>query len=277
MHPLDGPRLKIRRARSHIESLRAADAAFMANADYRVIVAELNPKTKKYALRALINVLPPLELGVCIGEIAHDLRSALDGLVYQLGVLDGASEEALTRTQFPVFLKQRVLGCRGKCRGKLPHFTCGGLKLIEPLSPEHQAAIKRFQPYRSVNLGKRSPLYFLHELNNADKHRLLQVVGAKPAGYGVGATWGDEPFPDYRILPRTIFEDGAKVGRVAAADVDKRKVQADQRIVPLIAFWQGCGAVQGLGVTPILSQIADRVSEIVESFGPEFGERAESP
>jgi hypothetical protein len=271
MHPLDGPRLKIARAKSHIKAFRLAEAGFTAKADYRVIVAELDTKSRKYALRALINVLPPLELGVCIGEVVHDLRSALDGLVYQLGVLDGASEEALTRTQFPIFLKQRVLGCRGKCRGKPPHFTCGGLKLIEPLHPEHQAAIKRLQPYTRVNLGKRSPLYFLHELNNADKHRLLQVVGAKPAGYGAGAAWGDEPLPDYRIRPRTVFEDGAKVGRVAAADVDKRNVQMEQRIAPLIAFWQGCKAVQGLGVAPILSQIADHVSDIVESFGPEFG------
>jgi len=271
MHPLDGPRLKIARAKSHIEVLRLANAGFTAKADYRVVVAELDPKSREYALRALINVLPPLELGVCIGEVAHDLRSALDGLIYQLGMLNGASEEALTRTQFPIFLKQRVLGCRGKCSGKPPHFTCGGLKLIKPLRREHQAEIERLQPYRRGNKGKRSPLYFLHELNNADKHRLLQVVGAKPAGYGAGAAWGDEPLPDYWILPRTVFEDGAKVGGVAAADVHKRKVQMEQRIAPLIAFWQGCKAVQGLGVAPTLSQIADHASQIIESFGPEFG------
>jgi hypothetical protein len=68
----------------------------------------------------------------------------------------------------------------------------------------------------------------------------------------------------------TVFEDGAKVGRVAAADVDKRKVQMEQRIHPYMAFWQGCEAVQGRGVTPTLIQITDHVSQIIESFAPDF-------
>ena len=182
MHPLDGPRFKIVRAKSHIETLRSANARFEAEADYRVIVAELNPRTSKYALRALVNVLPPLDLGVCIGEIAHDLRSALDGLVYQLGVLNGATEERLTRTQFPIFLKGRPAGCRGRCRRAMPHFDCHGREMIGPLRPEHQRRIERLQPFKRENLGRKSPLYLLHELNNADKHRLLQVVGADPVG-----------------------------------------------------------------------------------------------
>jgi hypothetical protein len=120
-------------------------------------------------------------------------------------------------------------------------------------------------------------LYLLHELNNADKHRLLQVVGAKPAGYFAGAAWGDEPLPKYWISTRTVFEDGAEVGRVAAADIERRKVQMEQRIFPLIAFWQGCEAVAGSGVCFTLSQIAERVSQIIESFGPEFGEGTKVP
>ena len=279
MHPLDGPRLKVRRAISQIEALRLADASFRAQADYRVVVAELKPKSREHALRARVNILPPLELGVWIGEVAHNLRSALDGLVYQLGLLNGASEEALTRTQFPIFLKGRVAKCHGKCGGKKkpPHFRCNGKKLIKPLRREHQTAIERLQPYRRGNLGKRSPLYLLHELNNADKHRLLQVVGAKPAGYFAGAAWGDEPLPKYWISTRTVFEDGAEVGRVAAADIERRKVQMEQRIFPLIAFWQGCEAVAGSGVCFTLSQIAERVSQIIESFGPEFGEGTKVP
>lgn len=269
-HPLEGPRLKIRRAMSHIEALRLEDAKFTSQADYRVRVAELNPNSRRYALRALVNVLPPSDLGLCIGEAAYHLRSALDGLVYQLARLNGASEVALKRTQFPIFLKQRVMGCRGKCKSKTPHFTCGGKRMIDPLFREHQTLIERLQPYRRGNLGKRSPLYFLHELNNADKHRLLQVVGGKAAGYSGGAVWADEPFPDYRISLRAVFEDGAKVGRVAARDVHRRKVREEQRIVAHIAFWQGCDAVTGRGVSFVLGGAAKLVSEIIEGFAPEF-------
>ncbi|MCH8026394.1 MAG: hypothetical protein IH866_06320 [Chloroflexi bacterium] len=256
-----------------IKTLREADLAFQEQADYRVIIAELNPKSRKYALRALVNVVPPLDLGICISEVAHHLRSALDGLVYQLGQSNGATEEALTRTQFPIFLKQRVSGCKRpkRCRNKPPHFRCDAMRMIQPLCDEHQTMIERLQPYRRGNLGKRGPLYLLHELNNADKHRLLQVVGGKPTGYMVGGVWGNAPYPDYRISLRAVFEDGAKVGRVAASDVHGQKVQMEQSIVPYIAFWQGCREVRGFGVGPTLSGIAEHVSGIVEGFAPEFG------
>jgi len=142
--------------------------------------------------------------------------------------------------------------------------------MIGPLRHVHQQAIERLQPFKKGNLGKKSPLYLLHELNNADKHRLLQVVGAEPVGYLIGGVWGDEPAPDYWMSLGVVFEDGAKVGRVAAADVDKRKVQIEQRITPIIAFWRGCEAVQGRRVTPMLSEIAGHVSRIVGSFAPDF-------
>jgi len=277
MHPLDGPRLKVRRAESHIKGFRLAETRFSAEADYRVIVAELDSESREYTLRALVNVLPPLDLGICIGEAAYNLRSALDCLVYQLGRLNKATEKALTRTQFPIFLEDRIPGCNGDCpRGSPAHFQCDGKRLIKPLSDEHQTAIELLQPYRCGGKSDRDPLYLLHKLNNADKHRLLQVVGAKPAGYGAGATWGNEPLPEYWIRSRTVFEDGADVGRAAAADVHRRKVQMEQRIPPLITFWQGCHAVEGLGVAATLSAIAHDVSQIVESFGPEFSKRAES-
>jgi hypothetical protein len=280
MHPLDGPRFKIRRAVSQIETLRKADTDFRALADYRVIVAEPNSKGTEYALRALINVLPPPDLGLCIGEIAHQLRSALDGLVYQLERLRYPAPKAGTRvrTQFPIFERRRIKGCReqgGKkrCNGPKPrHFVCnGGPEMIERLCPCHQRAIKRLQPYQRGTKGKRNPLYLLQELNNADKHRLLQTVGGKAMGYGVGGVWGDEPMPDYWISTRKVLEDGAQVGRVSAIYVDKRQVRMEQEIFPAIAFWEGCEAVAGSGVCFTLLQIAEHVSKIVESFGPEFG------
>lgn len=267
MHPLHGPRLKIRRAESHIKALRAADEDFRKHAHYRVIPAELDPKIDKYALRILVNVLPPLDLGLCIGEAAHDLRSALDGLVYQLGKLNSASEEALTRTQFPIFLKGKLVGCRGKCRDRR-HFHCRGREMIAPLRREHQAAIERLQPYKRGNRGDRNPLYLLQEINNADKHRLLQVLGGKLSGYGISG-WGDPPdLPDYHIELGNVFEDGAQVGYVAATDIGK--VRADQIVAPFIAFWQGCPKLRGAGVCYWLMQMAEQVSEIVECFGPEF-------
>jgi hypothetical protein len=277
-HPLDGPRLRITRATNQIGTLRLADEHFRSKSNYRVVVAELNAEATDYALRALVDVLPPTDLGVCIGEIAHNLRSALDGLVYQLAILNKATEKALTGTQFPIFLLDRAVECKGQpekaghCSNSA-HFFCRGLRQIAALDSKHQARIERLQPYHLANGGQESALYLLHEINNADKHRLLQAIGGKAAGYMIGGVWGDPdtPAPDYEIWPRAVFEDDAKVGRTAATDVQTHRVQIDQGIIPYISFWQGCEPVKGLGVTYTLGRIAKKVSEIVENFRPEFG------
>lgn len=142
--------------------------------------------------------------------------------------------------------------------------------MIESLHRSHRAMIKRLQPYRSGNLGLKSPLYFLHQINNADKHRLLPVVGGKGAGYGVGYWVDAENIPNYHISLSVVLEDGAEVGYAGASDVHGRKVRMEQGLSTYIAFWQGCDAVKGRGVAFTLSQIAEHVSEIVEGFLPEF-------
>jgi hypothetical protein len=273
-HPLNGPRLKIERAKSQIGLVRAEDERLLAHADYRLIVAELDAGGRKNAIRALVNVLPPDDLGVCVGEIAHNLRSALDGLVYRLERLRFPNPPyASTRTQFPIFDRRSVKGCRGKgrCRKKPRHFRCNnGAQMIQGLWPCHRAAIKLLQPYHRGNLGKKNPLYLLQELNNADKHRLLQVLGGRAAGYFVGGGWGEDPaLPDYHLWA-SVLEDGAHVGDVSARFVRAGEVRMDQQVSPYIVFWKGCDAVYGRGVAAVLSQIAEHVSEIVESFAPEF-------
>jgi 8-oxo-dGTP pyrophosphatase MutT (NUDIX family) len=49
---------------------------------------------------------PPLDWGVEIGEIAHNLRSALDGLVYQLAL--PTTKAPAGNAQFPIFLGGRA-------------------------------------------------------------------------------------------------------------------------------------------------------------------------
>lgn len=275
MHPLDGPRQKVEHARAHIERLRPIHSEFLRSASHRLIVAELQPGGRYYALRVLADVTPPPNLGLCIGDVAHQLRSALDGLVYQLALAQDADTVALRRTAFPIFHRFRVKGCRQRlegtgtpCRGGVRHYLCGRGQTMAPLSRRHKAMIERMQPYHRRNGGTRDPLFLLSELNNSDKHRLLPVAGAKVGAYGAG--YGDEPIPVYQVRPRTIFEDGAKVGWVEAWGVHAQRVLEDQPVVALLSFGHGCDAVRGLGVVATLDRMADRVSEILEAFEDEF-------
>jgi hypothetical protein len=266
MHPLDGPRLKVRRAESEIEAFRRGEEVFWKEAHYKVVRAEFNPKTQKYAYRLSMKVAPPQELGVLIGEMAHDLRSALDGLVYQLALLK--TKTPASNTQFPIFLVGRTKRRRrGKRGGLIPHFEGMGLSdgrsMIRDLRPEHQAMIERLQPYKRGRGHHRDPLFLLREINNADKHRLIQVVGLKPTGlmwFGSG-TVIEEPSRQRRPV---VLKDGAKLCEFSA------DVRVNPQLIPLITFSEGCEAVKNRAVVVTFDSIVEEVSKIMEGFGPEF-------
>lgn len=280
MHRLDGPRLKIRRAESEIERLCRLEESFRSEAKYQIVRAEMNPKTGKYVYRARVIHEPPLdEWGVWVGEIVHNLRSALDGLVFQLARLNKSPAQARD-TQFPIFRHRytkrlrggQVMGFEGHQGAKRPA-RGSGRYMIRRLGPEHQARIEWLQPYRRnggqtpwgrpLN-GRWNLLYRLKELNDADKHRLIQLVGAKVGGGPVYGGWGDR-IEDEVIFGHTqILKDGTKVMQAGS------RVQVYADIIPLIAFWKGCKAVKNVGVCTTLRLIAKNVSEIVEGFAPEF-------
>ena len=280
MHPLYGPRLKIRRAVSEIERLRGLQESFRSEAKYQIIRAEMNLETGKYVYRAKAIYVPNLdEWGIWVGEIVHNLRSALDGLVFQLAQLNKSPAQARD-TQFPIFRHRytrrirggEVMGFEGHRGAKRPA-RGSGRYMVRRLKPEHQARIEWLQPYRRnggqtalgrpLN-GRWNLLYRLKELNDADKHRLIQVVGAK---VGIGpfySAWGDMTDDDIIFGRTRILKDGAEI-----MQADSR-VHVQANVIPLIAFWKGCKAVQNVSVCSTLSLIAARVSEIVESFAPEF-------
>ncbi len=271
MHPLIGPRLKVTRAESELKNLRVLQDAFMKDSDYRVVKAELNPKSGKYRYRVRIHSAPPdPQWGVWIGEIAHNLRSALDGLVHQLALLNLPKGRAPAgNTQFPIFLLGKTKRTYRGGKNLIAHFEGmergNGRGMIRNLKAEHQASIERLQPYKSGRGGLHCPLYWLKEVNNADKHRLIQVVGGKPGiGPFVGG-WGDDLDVHFGFDPRKILKEGAIFDEFAP-DIHVRP-----KVVPLIAFWQGCPEVEGKGVTNTLRMIAEDVSKIIEGFAPEFG------
>lgn len=266
-HSLDGPRLKVRRAEAEIERLWQTEQAFWREARYGVYRAEFNPRTGKHVYRVHLGVEPPAEWGVCIGEIAYNLRSALDGLVHQLASL--TTQTPAPETQFPIFLVGRTKRQRrGKRKGLIPHFEgstrADGRCMIRNLRRLHQVQIERVQPYRDGRGGRDCPLYLLKQMNNIDKHRLLQVVGVKPGALTAG-DWGDSiddaPFIGKRFA---LLRDQAKVGE-AGPDV-----VVSTNFWPLLAFGAGCKEVEGRAVHRTLTAIARDVADTIERFATEF-------
>lgn len=271
MHPLDGPRLKVARAKTEINRLTARQNVFFKKTHYSVVRTEQNPITGKHIYRIKIDGPPPsLDWGVYIGEIAHNLRSALNLLIYQLALLNSAHKPETiardTRLQFPIFLHS------GDFRLK------GGENMIKLLRPEHKAFIKRLQPYKrshgmklktvdlSERRGRNNPLFWLEKINNADKHRIIQVVAVKAGVFGF-TYWGEQPKPPFEAIKGyfSILKDGAKFGESLP------NVQVNVHLSPLIAFSGHIETIRNKPVCLLLNRIRVTVSEIIEMFAPEFG------
>ena len=101
MHPLDGPRLKLRRADKHLNAIKVAIDRFIASKPY-TFVLDADPKPPNYSIVARVKHLPDEELGIIIGDFAHNARSALNLLVYQLSQLP-ITDAKRYRLEFPIF------------------------------------------------------------------------------------------------------------------------------------------------------------------------------
>jgi hypothetical protein len=278
MHPLDGPRAKIKRADRQVKALQASFQKFFKDHPCTVTIAEFDKKAGHHKLR--IHGVPsslPDEWGVLIGEIAHNLRSALDLLAWQLVLLSGNSPTR--QTEFPVFTVGRT---KRKRKGKLiPHFCVkGGLRCLIGMRRRFKARIKEFQPYKRRNKGSRSALYLLHELNIADKHRLITVLTTVVGGMQFSGHVGGgskfkvgTPIDDNAVIghARPLPPEGVLVLDVSTMRiVTHHEIQADVDVTPGICFGDGCDAVRRLPVTRTLQKMSSEVSRIVESFAPGF-------
>jgi hypothetical protein len=110
-HDLSGVRLKLARAQTHIDAIRAKTAAFIRQTPPPLGVRherETRPDgVVEYTLYAVVREQPPGDFALLIGDAIHNLRSALDYLVYELAA---QTMQRRRKTQSPL----------GEFSGKLP-------------------------------------------------------------------------------------------------------------------------------------------------------------
>src|SRR5262249_7530522 len=123
-----------------------------------------NSQTKVVTVSVQTRDVPPLLWGIRIGEIVHNLRSALDHIVWELVILNKGAQPSTKKNQFAIFLTQ-------------DGFNDRGIKtFLHDVSTDAIAIIEDEQPHRTGE-GIDSPLWHLKELSDVDKHRTLHVTG----------------------------------------------------------------------------------------------------
>ena len=121
------------------------------------------------------------------GDCIHNLRSALDHLVYALAIRDSGKNPPPNEgnLQFPIVTKPE----------KWPDSRD---RRLSPLNPTSQAKIERVQPYNRKHKYLGPLLALLGQLDIADKHRLLTVTSWHTVGGDVRMQCDDPPPSVYR-------------------------------------------------------------------------------
>jgi hypothetical protein len=149
---------RVVRAGEHLADLRhRLLEALLKQEDSIVCYFDPNPP---HALKAAAPdfPLPPMRIGVLIGEVCYNLRSALDYLVFELFKLD--SGKAQEFTQFP------MAGSPDKFR------SWAKVARSKGLDSAHITELKSLQPYKGCDWTK-----ILRDLSNMDKHREFANIG----------------------------------------------------------------------------------------------------
>ncbi len=268
MPSLVGPQARVATARSQIETLDGTMQQFL-NANRCRIGFGKSRTAGKCDIRVFDVPGLPLDIGIAVGLIAHNLRAALDELVCQLALLVADSEDVeciCAESQFPISID----GPRSRRRRKFTQRS-PSLKNVR----RYVAQIDGLQPYKRRNGGRSSPLWMLQDLNNTDKHRVIVVVSV--AGIGTGMRGIMRPMPDggrsffasgIRLTAGRVLKDGAKIRHIDCTSPENVNVQVV--VVPEIVFGKSCRAVKRLSVTATLRQICGQSESIFNGFAPEF-------
>jgi hypothetical protein len=162
---LSGCRAKLARSKEKLDTLKTNVADFLEDHPYRV---EYERPPGRFVARLRIERAPPTEWGLDAGEVASDTRAALDYLVFQLAIDNGA-DPTTSRTQFPIFLDE---GEYRKGGGK-SHRE----RMLEGVARPHRQMIDGYQPYqRGQQAAANDPLAILRSISDREKHRELHAV-----------------------------------------------------------------------------------------------------
>ncbi len=256
MHPLDGARAKLDRAKQHLAALGRLEKRFWEDNEPRFEHSAEVLDGGRYFVARVYGLVdhPNPRLALIAGDAVHNMRSALDHLVQALVTANGCDPKR--SNEFPIReTEPDDSDKRRKFKAKLAG-----------MHPDDVKAIRGLQPYANPGSQEAAWLVHLDKLDNEDKHRVLLTR------YTVGL--GPNPHDPPRILW------SAKPDRGLAVDYNMGALRnGDWAMrVPFTGVAAHVYLSGGLAVSfmdpevnsDYLDAIRSYVERIVESFVPSF-------
>jgi hypothetical protein len=150
----EAPRLKLRRARTHIGELQTEIRRFLASEPFWLEVVDAPTFTNGKMWRVQMRHEVPLDFSAIIGDVIHNLRTTLDLVACDSVRANGQSTKGV---YFPF----------ADSAAALPDAITD--KKMRRAKPEVVAFIEGLQPYTGGNQSLRA----VHDLDVIDKHQAL--------------------------------------------------------------------------------------------------------
>ncbi len=244
---------KLGRADFHLNTLQHTFQGFSEGKPYRFIQREVTEGNRRYCL-VTIEVLTPMpdELGLIVGDICNNLRSALDHLLWYLHLVNAPNFDR--RVFFPIFDSEVA-------------FQKTGGQSVRELPISLQALFEWAQPYKRGN----KLLLILQNLNNVDKHRLIPILAATASFQSIrfpAEVFQRTDEPAKIIVPENQrIEDRAELIRIPLPEsMPEENVNVDVQLRFDMVFGDIPTIAKGLNVGETLTKIRDEVNSILSHF-----------
>lgn len=247
---------KIVRAKNQLEGLNERFRKFAEAKPYHCVeqfdARPDEPSSGVYRYVVDSVSLPKREWGVLIGELVHNLRSALDHSIY------AAAKRPSRTNQFPIFTDY----CDWKVKSK---------SMLRTVPKKIADLVEERQPYHTVAPERPDHhlLTVLNRLSNHDKHRLLHttvaaVTGIKEPRFEKGRDVSAITGAEVVLGPLKPGADLARVQVIVSGPEPDVKMYGEFAIDVTLADPLGRGRVtEGAAVMPLLFALLQYVEDIV--------------
>jgi hypothetical protein len=227
VHPLHGCYARIQRASRYVHETEQLLIDVARECEEQVIV---NPDGTMF-----FDHVPqiPTDLPLAISDAIHNMRAAMDYLIYQLAKLDSGVFQL--GTQFPIEDHKITTTPSGNQIG----FDISKKKMLKGLTPDHRNRIEELQPYKGIEWTRN-----LRDISNPDKHRDLTPITSERAKM---VFWSGGPNGKGKRLP----------------DGNTLQAQPEQAVTIVLPSGNTL-------ITPTLWSILASISDTVRAFNPEF-------
>lgn len=160
---LESTHLKLDRAWDHLTGLEGQFEEFLQRRPHE-FDSRFDENFRIFYVWVTPTEQPPVEWSIVVGDVLHNLNSALDHLVCSLARLTDAADECRT-TEFPICTDPGSFDSRRR-------------RALANVPREAQDIIEELQPFQSPEDPTTHILEVLRRFYNIDKHRRLHLVAS---------------------------------------------------------------------------------------------------